>query len=117
MIVAINKCDKPGADPDKVRRELSENDVLVESWGGKVQSVEISALNGDGVDDLLDSLLLETEMLDLKANRDCLAIGTVIDSKLDKGLGPIGTVLVQRVLLRLAILLYVMIFQEKLKAL
>ena len=59
----INKCDKPGADPDKVRRELSENDVLVESWGGKVQSVEISALNGDGVDDLLDSLLLETEIL------------------------------------------------------
>ena len=96
MIVAINKCDKPGADPDKVRRELSENDVLVESWGGKVQSVEISALNGDGVDDLLDSLLLETEILDLKANRECLAIGTVIDSKLDKGLGPIGTVLVQK---------------------
>ncbi len=96
MIVAINKCDKPGADPDKVRRELSENDVLVESWGGKIQSVEISALNGDGVDDLLDSLLLETEILDLKANKECLAIGTVIDSKLDKGLGPIGTILVQK---------------------
>ena len=96
MIVAINKCDKPGADPDKVKRELSENDVLVESWGGKVQSVEISALNGDGVDDLLDSLLIETEMLDLKANRECLAVGTVIDSKLDKGLGPIGTILVQK---------------------
>ena len=96
MIVAINKCDKPGADPDKVRRELSENDVLVESWGGKVQSVEISALNGDGIDDLLDSLLLETEILDLKANKDSLAIGTVIDSKLDKGLGPIGTVLIQK---------------------
>ena len=96
MIVAINKCDKPGADPDKVKRELSENDVLVESWGGKVQSVEISALNGDGVDELLDSLLIETEMLDLKANRECLAVGTVIDSKLDKGLGPIGTILVQK---------------------
>ena len=96
MIVAINKCDKPGADPDKVRRELSENDVLVESWGGKVQSVEISALNGNGVDELLESLLIETEMLDLKANRECLAIGTVIDSKLDKGLGPIGTILVQK---------------------
>ncbi len=96
MIVAINKCDKPGADPDKVKRELSENDVLVESWGGKVQSVEISALNGDGVDELLDSLLLETELLDLKANKECLAVGTVIDSKLDKGLGPIGTVLVQK---------------------
>ena len=96
IIVAINKCDKPGADPDRVRRELSENDVLVESWGGKVQSIEISALKGDGVDGLLDSLLLETEILDLKANRECLAVGTVIDSKLDKGLGPIGTVLVQK---------------------
>ncbi len=96
MIVAINKCDKPGADPDKVRRELSENDVLVESWGGKVQSVEISALNGDGIDELLDCLLLETEVLDLKANKNCLAVGTVIDSKLDKGLGPIGTILVQK---------------------
>ena len=96
IIVAINKCDKPGADPDRVRRELSENDVLVESWGGKVQSIEISALKGDGIDGLLDSLLLETEILDLKANRECLAVGTVIDSKLDKGLGPIGTVLVQK---------------------
>ena len=96
IIVAINKIDKPGADPDKVRRELSDNDVLVESWGGKVQSVEISALNGDGVNDLLDSLLVETEILDLKSNKDCLAIGTVIDSKLDRGLGPIGTVLIQK---------------------
>ena len=96
IIVAINKIDKPGADPDKVRRELSENDVLVESWGGKVQAVEISALNGDGIDDLLDSLLLETEILDLKSNKECLAMGTVIDSKLDKGLGPIGTILIQK---------------------
>ena len=96
IIVAINKIDKPGADPDKVRRELSENDVLVESWGGKVQAVEISALNGDGIDDLLDSLLLETEILDLKSNKECLAMGTVIDSKLDRGLGPIGTVLIQK---------------------
>ena len=96
IVVAINKIDKPGANPDKVRRELSDNDVLVESWGGKVQAVEISALNGDGVDSLLDSVILETEMLALKANKDCLAMGTVIDSKLDKGLGPIGTVLIQK---------------------
>ena len=96
IIVAINKIDKSVSDPDKVRRELSENDVLVESWGGKVQAVEISALNGDGIDDLLDSLLLETEILDLKSNKECLAMGTVIDSKLDKGLGPIGTVLIQK---------------------
>ena len=79
IIVAINKIDKPGSDPDKVRRELSENDVLVESWGGKVQAVEISALNGAGIDNLLDSLLLETEILDLKSNKDCFAYGTVID--------------------------------------
>ena len=96
IIVAINKIDKPGADAEKVRRELSENDVLVEAWGGKVQDVEISALNGSGVDDLLEKLLLETEVLDLKSNKDCMAIGTVIDSKLDKGLGPIGTVLIQK---------------------
>ena len=96
IIVAINKIDKPGSDPDKVRRELSENDVLVESWGGKVQAVEISALNGAGIDDLLDRLLLETEILDLKSNKDCFAYGTIIDSKLDKGLGPIGTVLIQK---------------------
>ena len=96
IIVAINKIDKPGADAEKVRRELSENDVLVETWGGKVQDVEISALNGKGVDDLLEKLLLETEVLDLKSNKDCMAIGTVIDSKLDKGLGPIGTVLIQK---------------------
>ena len=62
-----------------MRRELSENDVLVESWGGKVQAVEISALNGAGIDDLLDSLLLETEILDLKSNKDCFAYGTIID--------------------------------------
>ena len=96
IIVAINKIDKPGADPDKVKRELSDNDVLVESWGGKIQAVEISALNGDGIDSLLDSVLLETEILDLKANKECFGMGTVIDSKLDKGLGPIGTVLIQK---------------------
>ena len=101
MIVAINKIDKPGSDPDKVKRELSDNDVLVESWGGKIQAVEISALNGDGVDQLLDSVLLETEMLDLKSNKECFAMGTVIDSKLDKGLGPIGTVLIQKGTIRI----------------
>ena len=96
IIVAINKMDKPGADPEKVKRELSDSGVLVESWGGKVQSVEISALKGDGVDSLLDSLIIETEILGLKANKECKARATIIESKLDKGLGPIGTVLVQR---------------------
>ena len=102
IIVAINKMDKPGADPDRVRRALSENDVLVENWGGKVQSVEISAKTGEGINDLLDSLLLETEVMDLKANKDCKAIGTVVDSRLDKGLGPIGTILIQKGTLKLS---------------
>ena len=101
MIVAINKIDKPGADPEKVRRELSENNVLTEKWGGKVQDVEISALNGDGIDDLMESLLLETDVLELKSNKECNASGVIIDSRLDKGLGPIGTVLVQKGTLRI----------------
>ena len=95
MVVAINKIDKPGADAEKVRRSLSENDVLVESWGGKIQDVEISALKGDGIDKLMEGLLLETDVLELKANYKCSAKGSVVDSRLDKGLGPVGTVLIQ----------------------
>ena len=94
MVVAINKMDKPGADPEKVRRSLSEHEVLTESWGGKVQDIEISAKTGDGIDNLMESLLLETDVLELKSNKDCNARGTVIDSRLDKGLGPVGTVLI-----------------------
>lgn len=96
MIVAINKMDKPGADPEKVRRSLSEHEVLTESWGGKIQDIEISAKTGAGVASLMESILLETDVLELKANKDCIARGTVIDSRLDKGLGPIGTVLIQK---------------------
>jgi translation initiation factor IF-2 len=96
MVVAINKIDLPGADPEKVRRSLSEQDVLVESWGGKIQDIEISAKTGKGMDDLMESLLLETDVLELKTNKDCSARGTVIDSRLDKGLGPVGTVLIQK---------------------
>ena len=96
MVVAINKMDIPGADPDKVRRSLSEHEVLTESWGGKVQDIEISAKTGDGIDNLMESLLLETDVLELKANKDCNARGTVVDSRLDKGLGPVGTVLLQK---------------------
>lgn len=96
MIVAINKIDKPGADIDKVRRELSEHNVLTESWGGKIQDVEISAITGEGIDNLMDSLLLETDILELKSNKKCKASGIIIDSKLDRGLGPIGTVLIQK---------------------
>ena len=94
MVVA-NKIDKPGADAEKVRRSLSENDVLVESWGGKIQDVEISALKGDGIDKLMEGLLLETDVLELKANYKCSAKGSVVDSRLDKGLGPVGTILIQ----------------------
>ena len=100
MVVAINKIDKPGADVERVRRSLSENDVLVESWGGKIQDVEISALKGDGIDKLMEGLLLETDVLELKANYKCSAKGSVVDSRLDKGLGPVGTVLLQHGTLR-----------------
>ena len=96
MVVAINKMDIPGADPEKVRRSLSEHEVLTESWGGKVQDIEISAKTGDGIDNLMESLLLETDVLELKSNKDCNARGTVVDSRLDKGLGPVGTILIQK---------------------
>ncbi|MFB0514984.1 MAG: translation initiation factor IF-2 [Candidatus Neomarinimicrobiota bacterium] len=96
IVVAINKIDKPEADPERVKRELAEQEVLVEDWGGKVQSAEISAKHGDGIEDLLDKILLEAEILDIKAVRDSPAVGTIIESKLDKGLGPVATVLVQR---------------------
>ncbi len=96
LVVAINKIDKPGSDIDRVKRQLSDHNVLVEDWGGKVQSIPSSAISGDGIDDLLSAIILESEMLELKANRDCLSKGTVIDSKLDKGYGPIATVLIQK---------------------
>jgi len=96
LVVAINKMDLPDVDPERVKRELSENEVLLEDWGGKVQGVEISAKEGTGVDDLLQSILVEAEILELKANKDTLARGTVIDSKLDKGHGPMATVLIQK---------------------
>tara|TARA_B100001029_G_C15056745_1_gene454974 strand:- start:479 stop:2917 length:2439 start_codon:yes stop_codon:yes gene_type:complete len=96
LVIAINKTDLPDIDIERIKRELSERDVLVEDWGGKVQAIPISAKTGDGIDDLLSSIILETEMLELKANKDTLARGTVVDSKLDKGHGPIATVLVQK---------------------
>ena len=96
LIIAINKIDLPDIDPERVKRELSEHNVLVEDWGGKIQAIPISAKTGQGVDDLLASMLVESEMLELKANYDTLARGTVVDSKLDKGHGPIATVLIQK---------------------
>ena len=96
LVIAINKIDLPDIDLERVKRELSEHNVLVEDWGGKVQAIPISAKTGQGIDDLLASMLVESEMLELKANADTLARGTVVDSKLDKGHGPMATVLIQK---------------------
>ena len=95
MIVAINKMDLPTADPDKVKRQLSERGVLLEDWGGKVPCAEISALTGQGIEKLLELVILEAELLELEAVRDRRCRGTIIESKLDKGRGPVATVLVQ----------------------
>lgn len=94
MVFAINKIDKPGANPDKIREDLSQMNLLVEEWGGKYQCQEISAKKGLGVADLLDKVLLEADMLDLKANPNRKSTGTVIESSLDKGRGYVSTVLV-----------------------
>ena len=94
MVFAINKIDKPGANPDKIREDLANMNLLVEDWGGKYQCQEISAKKGIGVDDLLEKVLLEAEMLDLKANPNRKATGSVIESSLDKGRGYVSTVLV-----------------------
>ena len=95
MVFAINKIDKPTANPDKIKEQLSAMNYLVEDWGGKYQSQDISAKKGLGVEELMEKVLLEAEMLDLKANPDRLAMGSVIESSLDKGRGYIATVLVQ----------------------
>jgi translation initiation factor IF-2 len=95
IVFAINKIDKPGANPDKIREELSAMNILVEEWGGKYQCQEISAKKGTNIDTLLEKVLLEADLLDLKANPNKNAIGTVIESSLDKGRGYISTILVQ----------------------
>ncbi len=100
MVFAINKIDKPTANPDKIKEQLSAMNYLVEEWGGKYQSQDISAKKGLGVDELMEKVLLEAEMLDLKANPDRAAIGSVIESSLDKGRGYVATVLVQNGTLR-----------------
>ena len=94
MVFAINKIDKPGANPDKIREDLAQMNLLVEEWGGKYQCQEISAKKGAGVHELLDKVLLEAEMLELKANPNRKATGSIIESSLDKGRGYVSTVLV-----------------------
>ena len=100
MIVAINKIDKPEAKPQKVREELLQHEIIVEDMGGEVQDVEVSATKKTGLDKLLEAIQLQAEILELKANPDRAAEGTVIEAKLDKGRGPLATVLVQRGTLR-----------------
>jgi translation initiation factor IF-2 len=100
MIVAINKIDKPEANPDKIRQQLSEHNVLVEEWGGKFQSALISAKQGLNIEQLLEKILLEAEILQLRANPKRHARGTVVEAKIDKGKGPVATVIVQKGTLR-----------------
>lgn len=96
IVVAVNKIDKPGAQPDRVRQELVEHGVIPEEWGGSNMFVNVSAKQKIGVDDLLETILLQADVLELKANPDALASGFVIEANLDKGRGPVATVLVQR---------------------
>lgn len=105
IVFAFNKMDKAGANSDKIREELSQMDILVEDWGGKYQAQEISALKGTNVEDLMEKVLLEAEMLDLKANPDRLSSGTVIEAELDKGRGYVTTLLIQSGTLRVGDLL------------
>ncbi|MEL7256785.1 MAG: translation initiation factor IF-2 [Pseudomonadota bacterium] len=100
MIVAINKVDKPEANPDKVRTDLLQHEVIVEKMSGEVQDVEVSAITGQGLDELLEAIALQAEILELKANPDRAAEGAVIEAQLDVGRGPVATVLVQRGTLR-----------------
>ena len=94
IIVAINKMDKPGANPDRVKQELTEHGIVVEDWGGETIAVPVSAKKGDGIKELLEMILLQAEVLELKANPDRLALGTVIEARLDKAKGPVATLLV-----------------------
>jgi len=95
IVIAINKIDKPTANPDKVRESLSKNNILVEEWGGKYQCQEISAKTGKGIDELLEKVILESELLNLKANPNKSAVGSIIEASLDKGRGYVATVMVQ----------------------
>jgi len=100
LIIAVNKIDKPDADPERVKNEMSALEVIPEDWGGDTMFVPVSAKTGDGVDDLLDAVLLQAEVLELTAVRECPATGIVVESSLDKGRGAVATVLVQNGVLR-----------------
>jgi len=100
LIVAVNKMDKEGADPERVKNELSAKDVIPEDWGGDTQFINVSAHTGEGINELLDAILLQAELLELTAARDVPAQGTVIESRLDKGRGPVASLLIQSGTLR-----------------
>ncbi len=95
LVVAVNKIDKPEADPDRVKQELSTREVIPEDWGGDVQFIHVSAKTGEGIEALLEAIILQAELLELTAVADCAATGVVVESSLDKGRGPVATVLVQ----------------------
>ncbi|MDC3408850.1 translation initiation factor IF-2, partial [Burkholderiales bacterium] len=95
LIIAVNKIDKPESNPERVKQELSQHEVVPEEWGGDTMFAHVSAMNGDGIDGLLDAILLQAEMLDLKAPVETAARGVVIESRLDKGRGPVASILVQ----------------------
>jgi len=116
IVIAINKIDKPGANSEKIKQQLADRNILVEEWGGKYQSVEISAKTGDNIDQLLDKILLEAEMLDLKANPDRTTRGVVIETQLDRGRGVTGTILVQKGTLSIGDPFIAGIFQGKVRA-
>ncbi|HAD02727.1 MAG TPA: translation initiation factor IF-2, partial [Porphyromonadaceae bacterium] len=116
MVFAINKIDKPSANPEKIKEELAKMNYLVEDWGGKYQSQEISAKKGLGVEELLEKVLLEADMLDLKANPKKRAVGSIIESSLDKGRGYVSTVLVESGTLRMGDIVLAGTHHGKIKA-
>lgn len=116
IVIAINKVDKPESNPERIKQQLSEKDILVEEWGGKYQAVEISAKHGKNIDQLLEKILVEAELLELKANPDKEARGVVLEAKLDKGKGPIATVLVQKGTLKIGDSFISGIYSGKVKA-
>ncbi len=116
IIVAVNKMDLPDANPDRVKQQLSEYNLMPEDWGGTTQFVEISALKREGVDDLIDTIMLEAEMMELKSNWNCRAEGKIIESKVDQGRGIVSTVLVERGILKVGDSFVAGVFPGKVRA-
>ncbi|NQZ75202.1 MAG: translation initiation factor IF-2 [Ekhidna sp.] len=116
IVIAINKVDKPNANPDKIKEDLSQINILVEDWGGKYQCQHVSAKTGEGIDELLDKVLLEAEILELKANAEKPAVGSVVEASLDKGRGYVSTIMVQAGTLRVGDVLLAGPYFGKVKA-